>query len=158
MSKSSIWTIERTQLGAKTPGQSRPGDMALKGYSAFIEAPALPEPHHQIFGVITWKLIVGGFIPQQRYSQYILLPSRLSWNRVRCKPLRVRVDLGEMTRRVHAIFHKDSMLETRHQKFNVIPGNSLGDLKVLVKLFYLWVIIKVIDLIGWLILISYQQQ
>ena len=34
--------------GATTPGQSRPGAMAMKGYSAFPKAPALLEPHHQI--------------------------------------------------------------------------------------------------------------
>ena len=43
---SSIWPIDRTLLDATTPGQSEA--MAMKGYSAFLKAPALLDPHPQI--------------------------------------------------------------------------------------------------------------
>ena len=45
---SSIWPLDRTLSGATTPGQGRPGSMAMKEYSAFPESPALLEPRHNI--------------------------------------------------------------------------------------------------------------
>ena len=45
---SSIWTIDRTLLGATTPGQSGPGNDGNKVYSAFPKVPALVESHYQI--------------------------------------------------------------------------------------------------------------
>ena len=45
---SSIWPIDRTLSAATTPGQSGPGAMAMKRYSAFSKAPALLEPPYQI--------------------------------------------------------------------------------------------------------------
>ena len=48
ISKSSIWSIDKTLSGATTPSQSGPGRMAMKSYSAFLKAPVLLEPHHQI--------------------------------------------------------------------------------------------------------------
>ena len=45
---SSIWPIDRTLSGATTLGQSGPGAMAIKGYSASLKAPELLEPHPQI--------------------------------------------------------------------------------------------------------------
>ena len=41
---SSIWPVDKAQSGAITPGQSRPGSDGNNG--AFLEAPALLEPHY----------------------------------------------------------------------------------------------------------------
>ena len=46
---SSIWPIDRTLSGATTQDQSGPGSNGNEGYSVFPKAPALLEPHHQIF-------------------------------------------------------------------------------------------------------------
>ena len=56
MSKSSICPIERTFSGTTIPGQSRLGGMEMKGFSAFLKAPALLEPHNRI---VLW-ILVGG--------------------------------------------------------------------------------------------------
>ena len=50
------------------------GAMAIKGYSAFPKAPALLEPHHQIFSVIIRTLMGGDLTPLQRSSRCILQP------------------------------------------------------------------------------------
>ena len=42
---SSIWPVDITLSGVTTPG---PRAKAMKGYSAFLKALALLEPHHQI--------------------------------------------------------------------------------------------------------------
>ena len=41
----SIWPINRTLKGNKSPGQSRPGRNAMKGYFVFYKAPGL-EPYN----------------------------------------------------------------------------------------------------------------
>ena len=45
---SSILPINRTLSGSPTPSRVDLGDMVIKGYTAFLKAPALLEPHHQI--------------------------------------------------------------------------------------------------------------
>ena len=54
---SSIRPIDRTLSGATTPGQSGPGAMAIKEYSAFPKDPVLVKPHHQIIKCHTKTLI-----------------------------------------------------------------------------------------------------
>ena len=39
------------------------GAMAIKGYSAFLKAPALLKPQHQIVNVISKTFVVGGVLP-----------------------------------------------------------------------------------------------
>ena len=53
---SSIWFINRTLSGVTTPARVDLGAMAMKEYSAFTKAPALLEPHQQMFSVISRTL------------------------------------------------------------------------------------------------------
>ena len=51
------------------------GVMAMKGYSAFVKAPALLKPHHQMqFRVISEHSLVRVLSLKQRYSRCILQP------------------------------------------------------------------------------------
>ena len=45
---SSIWSIDRTQLGANTPSKSGPEKDGIEGVLHIPKGPALLEPHHQI--------------------------------------------------------------------------------------------------------------
>ena len=52
------------------------GVMAIKEYSAFPKAPALLEPHHQIFSVISRALVGGGSYPSaEKQSVYSTAPA-----------------------------------------------------------------------------------
>ena len=48
MQFSSIWSIDRTLLGATTPGQSGPGNDGNEEVLHISKAPALLKPDHQI--------------------------------------------------------------------------------------------------------------
>ena len=54
-----VWPIDRTLLGATTPGQSGPGSDDNEAYSAFPKAPALLESHQQTFSVIPGYSLEG---------------------------------------------------------------------------------------------------
>ena len=72
---SSVWSIDKTLSGATTLGQSGPRAMAMKEYSAFLKAPALLEPHHQIILCNIQDTRWRGLLPHtQIYSRSILEP------------------------------------------------------------------------------------
>ena len=81
MSNSSIWPIDRTLSGATTPGQNAPKSDCNEGYSAFLKAPALLKPHHQIFCVISRTLVGSRVLPLCRDTVGVFYtPSRLGLN------------------------------------------------------------------------------
>ena len=53
------------------------GVMAMKGYSSFLKAPALLEPHHQIF-LMSYPghlLVVGSYLSAEIHSVYSTAPA-----------------------------------------------------------------------------------
>ena len=63
--------------GAITPDQSVPSAMAMKGYYIFPKTPALLEPYHQIFCVISRTFVRdGGSYPSAgKQSVYSTAPA-----------------------------------------------------------------------------------
>ena len=53
----SVLPIDRTLSGSTTPGQRSLGAMAMKGYSAFPKAPALPDLTMRLFSVTSRTLV-----------------------------------------------------------------------------------------------------